>query len=301
MHPIAHSALTVLALSSTPFPLLAQEGGAPPAQDPPPILARFKPESGKVQVRDLATIELPDGWQYLQQQDARTLVEKVWGNPPDPSVIGFVAPPDFEHSHWGIIVSHEDDGHVKDSDAAGLDYDDMLATMKSDSAAENKERRQAGYPTVDLRGWAEPPHYDSGEKKLYWAKHLHFEGDEGDTLNYNVRVLGRTGVLVMNAVADMRQLPDVAAGCKQVLAATAFVPGKRYSDFDSSIDKVAAYGIGGLVAGKLLLKTGILAKLLKPLLIGAVLIGGFLWKLLGGRKAPRPAQAGDPGQGAGGA
>lgn len=38
----------------------------------------------------------------------------------------------------------------------------------------NAERAKAGYPTVELVGWAEPPHYDSTAHKLYWAKDLKF-------------------------------------------------------------------------------------------------------------------------------
>ncbi|MCP3672269.1 MAG: DUF2167 domain-containing protein, partial [Gammaproteobacteria bacterium] len=33
----------------------------------------------------------------------------------------------------------------------------------------------------------------------------------------------------------------------------------RYSDFNPSIDKVAAYGLGALVTGKVIAKTGFLA------------------------------------------
>ena len=38
-----------------------------------------------------------------------------------------------------------------------------------------------------------------------------------------------------------------------------FTVGNTYEDFDSSIDTVAAVGIGGLVAGKVLSKAGLLA------------------------------------------
>ena len=41
---------------------------------------------------------------------------------------------------------------------------------------------------------------------------------------------------------------------------TNFNPGHRYSDFDPSVDQVAAYGIGALVAGKLAAKAGLFAK-----------------------------------------
>lgn len=68
----------------------------------------------------------------------------------------------------------------------------------------------------------------------------------------------------------------------------AFNEGHRYEDFDSSVDKVAAYGIGALVADKVATKTGILAGLLIFLKKFGVLIvagvGGVLAKVLRGKK-----------------
>jgi hypothetical protein len=48
---------------------------------------------------------------------------------------------------------------------------------------------------------------------------------------------------------------------------------------------VAAYGIGGLIAGKLLLKGGILKALLKPLIAVGVLVAGGLVKAFGRKKS----------------
>lgn len=44
-------------------------------------------------------------------------------------------------------------------------------------------------------GWAEPPSYDAPAHKMYWAKDLLFSGNTEHTLNYNIRILGRRGVL----------------------------------------------------------------------------------------------------------
>ena len=66
---------------------------------------------------------------------------------------------------------------------------------------------------------------------------------------------------------------------------------KLYEDFDESSDKTAAYGIGGLIAGGVLLKTGLLAKIgivllkfSKLILIGAAAVGGAVWKFFSGKK-----------------
>ena len=101
----------------------------------------------------------------------------------------------------------------------------------------------------------------SSTKKLHWAKALRFEGQEVQTLNYNIRALGRRGVLVLNVIADMDGLPVVERNLPEVLAMTEFSPGHRYHEFDPDLDEVAAYGIGALIAGKVAAKAGLFAKL----------------------------------------
>lgn len=59
----------------------------------------------------------------------------------------------------------------------------------------------------------------------------------------------------------MNTLPEVNADITPILTSVNFNPGNRYADFNPDLDKVAAYGIGGLIAGKVLAKAGILAKI----------------------------------------
>lgn len=280
---------------------LAALVAALPAQDSrasQPTLATQRKmtfETGRVVVgRNLATIDLPAGMRYLQAADARHVVEAIWNNPPDERTIGLVVPPDApgadpDKDSWAIIVSYEEDGHVDDADAAKLDYDEILATMKKDALESNAERRRSGYETVRILGWAEPPHYDRVEKKIYWAKNLEFGRDRDNQLNYDVRILTRKGVLVMQALGEPLQLAEIAKGCKAVLAATTVSAGQRYEDFDPGLDKVAAYGIGGLIAGKLLAKAGMLKLLLKPLLAFGAVVAIVLVRLFGKKK---PTSAG---------
>lgn len=70
-----------------------------------------------------------------------------------------------------------------------------------------------------------------------------------------------------------------------------FTEGNRYQDFDSSVDKVAAYGLGALIAGGLAVKTGLFAKLLvmlvafkKAIALGAVALGAAAVKLFRKKK-----------------
>ena len=116
-----------------------------------------------------------------------------------------------------------------------------------------------------------------------------------NTLNYNIRALGRKGVLVLNFVAGMDQKSMIDDQLTTVLEMAEFNPGFTYDEFDPDIDTVAAYGIGALVAGKVMAKTGILAAILLFLkkfgiyiLIGLGALGS---RLFGRKKDKQPGQA----------
>lgn len=232
-------------------------------------------KQGKVTVgRNLATLDLTDEFYFLDAKDAAYVLTTLWGNPPDDSTLGMVFPAGKTplDDAWGIEISFDDIGYVSDEDAGSYDYDELLKTMQEDIRDENQWRRENNYPTLELLGWAAPPHYDAEGRKLYWAKQIRFEGDDVETLNYNIRILGRKGVLVLNFVATMDMLDQVNGAVPAVLKMTNFTDGNKYSDFNPSIDKVAAVGIGGLIAGKVLAKTGLIAVALLFLKKFAVLL-----------------------------
>jgi uncharacterized membrane-anchored protein len=83
-----------------------------------------------------------------------------------------------------------------------------------------------------------------------------FGSDGEHTLNYNIRILGRRGVLVLNAVSSIKQLASIRAQTGAILPAVEFNEGHRYSDYLPGTDKAAAYGIGGLILGGVAAKAG---------------------------------------------
>lgn len=258
------------------------------------FLASLDFQSGVIELPGgIARLDMPEAYVYLNPQDADRLLSEGWGNPPGTESLGMILPADispFEYEGWGVVIQHVSDGYISDEDAHDIDYDELLKSMQADQVEENEIREQEGYPSIDFVGWAETPHYDAQEHKLYWARNLKFEGTTENTLNYNVRILGRQGMLVMNAVAFMGQLDQVRADMGNVLAFSEFTEGNRYEDFNPEIDEVAAYGLGAVIAGKLAAKAGLLAKLGVLLLafkkfliaIGAAIVV-FLGKLFKGR------------------
>ncbi len=221
-------------------------------------------------------LTVPRGFLYLDSAQAARVMHKLWHNPPQES-LGMLFPTDrgpMSDNTWGYLIQFDPMGHVKDDDADDIKYDELLEDMQKDVEEENKERTEAGYRAVHLLGWGAPPYYDKNQHTLHWAKLLRFGDGLSETLNYNVRILGRKGVLVFNAIAEPRQLPEIKASIPDLLANVAFVKGQQYNDFSAGIDEVAVYGIGGLVAGKVLAKVGLFAVIVKFWKIGILALGG---------------------------
>ena len=305
MRPLL-TALLCLTLGASSLPGTAAE----PASAPAPktitadeFLAGLQFQQGKVDLPGgIATLDLPPNFRYLNPQDAEKMLVDGWGNPPGAKTLGMIVPTavnPLSPAGWGVIVTYDKDGHVKDNDADTIDYADLLKDMKQSVADHNAAREKAGYAPMTLVGWAETPSYDKAQHKLYWAKELQTGGDKENALNYNIRVLGREGVLVLNAVSSMAQIAQVKSEMKNVTAFTDFTPGHRYADFNSNTDKVAEYGLAALVAGGVAAKLGFFGKLValllafKKILVLAVAAGGsLLFKLFGRKKAEQAAAPG---------
>ena len=265
------------------------------------LAQNLKYRQGEIKIKDgLATLNVPTNFYFLDADDAKTVLVKFWNNPPAQvdDTLGLLIPSDLsplQPDCWVVTISYADDGYVKDGDASKINYDDLLKKMQDGEKDANKAREDKGYPAIHLVGWATPPHYDAGTHKLYWAKELSFDGQPEDTLNYDVRILGRRGVLVLTAVAEMHQLPEIEKQTPQILGMVDFDQGNRYADFDPKVDKVAAYGIAALVAGGIAAKLGFFKLLLvflvaakKFVLIAFAAVAAWFRKIFKGKKDNTP-------------
>ena len=258
------------------------------------LVKNLKYQSGEIDLRGgLAKLSVPKEFNFLGPDDAETVLVKLWGNPPSNNKpLGLLMPAGvtpLSSNCWVVTIDYSEDGYVKDGDASKINYDDLLKKMQKGIAENNPDRQKKGYPAITLVGWAAPPHYDAAAHKLYWAKHLKFEDEEHDVLNYSIRMLGRKGVLELNAVAKVEQLPEIDAQTPQILGMVDFKEGSRYADFDPKVDKVATYGIAALVAGGVLAvaaKAGFFKLLLvgllaakKFIIIGVIALVAFFKKM----------------------
>ncbi|HEX8062495.1 MAG TPA: DUF2167 domain-containing protein [Allosphingosinicella sp.] len=217
------------------------------------ILDSLHPVSGDVSVPQAsAVLHLGKDYYYLPAEEARRVLVQGWGNPPDTAegVLGLVFPAGktFLDDVWGAVITYEPSGYVTDKDASTTDYDEVIEQMKEGIEAANEERTRQGYPAQHLVGWAQAPTYDAAKHSLVWARNVQFVGQSDNTLSYDVRLLGRKGVLSLNMITGMSKLAETRTAAAKFAGAAEFQPGSRYADYQAGTDKKADYGLAGLIA-----------------------------------------------------
>ncbi|MXV50177.1 DUF2167 domain-containing protein [Pedobacter sp. HMF7647] len=251
----------------------------------------FHYQTGTVKLEtNNATLNVPQGFKFLNKKEGMVVLSDIWNNPPDSTILGLLVPAKTgvtSPDSWAFVLSFDKMGYVKDDDAESINYDDLLKEQQKNTEDANSYRIANGYEKIQLVGWASAPFYDKNANTLHWAKEIKFGTDSTNTLNYNIRILGRKGIFLLNAVAGMDQLPLVKQNIDKVIQSVEFDKGHRYADFVPEVDNVAAWTVGGLVAGKVLAKAGffvLLLKFWKLLLVGIAAAVGAVKRFFGGRK-----------------
>lgn len=238
-----------------------------------------------------AVLKLPTGFVFVPAPAAAQLLRSM-GNPAGDNLMGLVVP--ASEDHWMAVIRFVAEGYVKDDDAKEWNADDLLKGLKEGTEAGNAERAKRGIPEFEVVGWAEKPRYDAGAHKLVWAASARNKGttDAKDLgVNYNTYSLGRDGYISLNLVTDLAQLDHHRPAAHALLAGLQYNDGRKYSDFNQSTDKVAAYGLAALVGGAAAKKLGLFAVLLaffakfaKVIVVAGGAAAWGLFKLFGGRK-----------------
>lgn len=238
-------------------------------------------EAGPKQVvlGNQVTVELPAGYAYLPPEPSKKLLEAN-GSFGNDGVLGLFASTN-PNENWFVVSSFEESGFIKDDEE--LDGDEILDELRGGLDEANEERKQHGFKPLALDGWAETPRYEKSQHHVVWA--LIVSDADGKSVNYNTRVLGRKGYVSLNLVTDPNTLAQDKHHATTLLSVTRFDSGARYEDFNEDSDKVAEYGLAGLVmagaglgAAKLV-KLGLLAKFSKVII--AALIAGKKFLVLG--------------------
>jgi uncharacterized membrane-anchored protein len=217
-----------------------------------------------VPLRDQATLSLPEGFGFIPQKEAAAFMN-LMGNHTDDNFVGMMLPlpsaPGDKGAQWFVTVDYQAAGYIKDDDAKRWDADKLLQSLKDGTEAGNAERAAQGIPPLVVTRWIQAPLYEAGSHHLSWSIEAKNKDapDPDPTINYNTYVLGREGYLSLDLVTSTSSVDHDKGAAGKLLGAVDFKSGKRYTDFNSSTDKVAAYGLAALVAGVAAHKLGLLA------------------------------------------
>lgn len=240
---------------------------------------------------DLAEIVLPEGFLFANGDDARTLLSAM-GNRTFGNELGMIVP-ESEDEDWFLVFEWEEVGYVKDDEKDSIDADALLESLQASTNEGNIWRRENGIPDLTMTGWAEAPHYDEKTNNLVWATQLD-SADGSRTVNYNVRILGRRGLMSVTLVESTELYEAAKPAARKVLDGFAFKSGSTYAEWTKG-DKVAEYGLTALVAagaGAAAVKLGffgVLAKFFgkagKAIVVAVIAVvasvGNFIKKLFG--------------------
>jgi uncharacterized membrane-anchored protein len=291
------AALTIL-IAWTASPIAAQ----PPPPAPPgaptadPIPWQDGPTTGKIGT--VAEIQVPEGYQFTGKAGAQ-IWERVTDNDPDPEMEA-VLRPSSRDERWTMIFTFDPAGYVKDDEKNAIDADELMKMFREGEEQANEQRRREGKSTTHNTRWEFPPRYDEATHNLTWAIKFDVQdprmpGRSETVVNHNTRILGRTGVMSVILICDPEELSQKLPMANRLLTGFDYVSGQKYAEFKSG-DKIAEYGLIGLIAGGSLVaaaKTGLLAKLGlliakggKAIIVGVVAllagIGALVKKLFGG-------------------
>jgi len=232
----------------------AQQHSAPVQQPTPPAqqpsaqdeqlsqLAKLDWKIGPTQgdIAGIAAIVVPKGLVFLSSAGTRRFLE-LNGNLGVDSHFTF-APSDLD---WFSVFSFDPSGYVPDDEK--IDPDALLDILKKGNVAGNEERKKRGLETLVLEDWYVTPHYDVQTKRLEWGTKLRQLSGEV-TVNYSIRLLGRTGVMSAVLVSNPTSLDKDIRSFKTALAGFNFNSGQKYLEYRTG-DKVAEYGLAALIVG----------------------------------------------------
>lgn len=213
-----------------------------------------------VPIGNEATVRIPKGVRYLDNAGTSKFLQ-LNGNPSADNDYT-IAP---EELRWFAILEFDPAGYVSDKEK--VDPDALFKQIKSQESEGNEQRKSLGQSGLYLDRWLTAPHYDPASHNLEWGTVMHTDSGE-QVVNYTSRMLGRDGVTKAILVSDPASFSGDLAQYRTAVAGFAYQPTKRYEDHREG-DKMAAYGLGALVAGgaaAAVVKSGLFAGLFAAIL-----------------------------------
>ena len=231
---------------------------------------------------NVARIDLGEAYIFADAEDTKKIMEYS-GEPVSQTEAGLILPKD-QHKEWSMIFQYYPIGYVRDDEKDSLNSDAILEQITRATEKANKIRRKNGGVPLNIIGWYEKPRYDRRSHNLVWAVLAEEEGGNR-FVNYNVRLLGRTGYMSVVLVTKPSNLSSFKSEVEGIIANFSYKRGKRFADFVQG-DKLAKLGLSALIAGGAgvaAVKFGLLkflAKAWKLVLLGALAVFAAISKII---------------------
>lgn len=252
------------------------------------IEASLPYKTGDITIDDVAVIKLPQGYKYLQGEDAYKVITEMWGQEIKRDDIDAIIVADgdmlVDDADPAVMVNYEDGGYVSDSDAQDIDPDEILKNWRSTDKEDHTK-------TLD---WLIKPVYDNQTHTFTYASQFEILGYNdvvvGKSVNYSLYSFNRHGSIILTGTGTAEIFDRTNKITTTVADGIEYLPGHDYSSYTKG-DKISDMTIGGIAAGGIvgavLAKTGILAVVLKFIKVIAVaviaIVAGF-WKRIRGKK-----------------
>lgn len=187
-------------------------------------------------------------------------------------------------SGYDVYLDYVDDGYVKLDDWKNVDPKDFLSQMRDIAKSNANYLKEKKLDYVNKIDWIFKPTLNNENKSVSYSYKVDWNSGAESMESKNI-ILGKKGYLESAFVVSYKKDMDLKLESdfsKDFVNGVVFEDGFKYSDYKPG-DKLAAVGIGGLVAGSLgvkaLAKSGILLKLAKfwwVLLAPLAFMGKFL-------------------------
>ena len=187
-------------------------------------------------------------------------------------------------SGYDVYLDYVDDGYVKLDDWKNVDPKDFLSQMRDIAKSNANYLKEKKLDYVNKIDWIFKPTLNNENKSVSYSYKVDWNSGAESMESKNI-ILGKKGYLESAFVVSYKKDMDLKLESdfsKDFVNGVVFEEGFKYSDYKPG-DKLAAVGIGGLVAGSLgvkaLAKSGILLKLAKfwwVLLAPLAFMGKFL-------------------------
>ena len=173
-----------------------------PKPDVPFPGAKWVKGPNAADIGGIAEVKLNEGWVATDGNGARMMLEASQ-NLTSGKEIGLVGSSDLA---WCVLFEFDEVGYVKDDEKNSLDAPKMMKSMQSSQEAANKELKKRGWPSMEIVGWQKEPLYNATTHNLEWGLRIKGEQSTQETINYNVRVLGRKGVMVVTLLVNPEKI-----------------------------------------------------------------------------------------------